>query len=133
VLAGSRRVLIAFDRAILPDGSTLDLPQQTAVDSLGASGLRDKVSTHFWRSFRAATVLSVISAVTELATDDSTRTQDREDFGDALSQSLAQEYLLLSQRILDKELNLAPTLEIREGFPFNVMLDRDLLFQEPYS
>ncbi|MDR1490418.1 MAG: hypothetical protein LBS65_08065 [Desulfovibrio sp.] len=36
-------------------------------------------------------------------------------------------------QLLQKNLNIKPTLEIRPGYQFNVIVTKDLVFQKPYA
>jgi type IV secretion system protein VirB10 len=36
-------------------------------------------------------------------------------------------------QMLMKNLNVAPTIEIRPGYRFNVMVSKDLTFKKPYQ
>ena len=36
-------------------------------------------------------------------------------------------------QLLQKNLNIKPTLEIRTGYQFNVIVTKDLVFQQPYK
>jgi type IV secretion system protein VirB10 len=39
----------------------------------------------------------------------------------------------VATEMIQKNLNISPTLEIRPGYRFNVMAVKDLTFQKPYQ
>jgi type IV secretion system protein VirB10 len=48
---------------------------------------------------------------------------------DAVAAQLGQ----ASMQLLRKNLNIKPSLEIRSGYPFNVIVTKDFVFQKPYA
>ncbi|MFI4955339.1 MAG: TrbI/VirB10 family protein, partial [Gammaproteobacteria bacterium] len=50
-----------------------------------------------------------------------------------LSAALGQQLGDVTSQMIAKNLNIAPTLEIRPGYRFNVMLTKDLTFLQPYQ
>ena len=53
----------------------------------------------------------------------------QDEMGAALAAQLGQATL----QLLQKNLNIKPTLEIRPGYQFNVIVTKDLVFRQPYS
>jgi type IV secretion system protein VirB10 len=54
-------------------------------------------------------------------------------FSGALSESLGQQIGQATAQVISKNLNISPTLEIRPGYIFNVMVTKDLTFSKPYE
>jgi len=52
---------------------------------------------------------------------------------DALSEALGQVLGNTIAQIISKNLNIAPTLEIRPGYRFNVIVTKDMTFSKPYQ
>jgi len=131
VIYGQERVLIVWQRLIFPDGKALDLGSMPGGDAQGYSGFHDQVNTHFWRTIGSAFLMSGVIAGVSLSqpvtTGDTQRASDA--LSEALGQTLGQ---ALSQMIL-KNLNVAPTLEIRPGYRFNVIVTKDIPFVQPYK
>jgi len=136
VLYGQERVLIAWQRLIFPDGKALDLGAMPGADVAGYAGFNDKVNNHYLRLFGNAFLMSGVTAAVTLS-------QDRRGAGgsggnnqrasDALSESLGQVLGNTISQIVSKNLNIAPTLEIRPGFRFNVIVTKDLTFRSAYQ
>ncbi|WP_339145267.1 TrbI/VirB10 family protein [Pseudoalteromonas galatheae] len=131
---GQERVLVAWQRLILPDGKSLDIGSMSGVDGIGRAGFADQVNHHFWRIFGSALMMSVVTAGVELSQDDSSQNiNGSKSTSDALSEALGQQLGQATARMIMKNLNIAPTIEIRSGFRFNVMVNKDIVFDSPYK
>ncbi len=123
---GDRRLLLVWQRLILPNGWSINLDGMQASDAAGASGLRDRVDNHLDR-LAAATLLSgVISVVANQAEDNEAGTL-AQSVGDAAAQQAA----ATGGRIVDRELAIRPTLRVRAGAPVRVLVTRDIVLR-PY-
>jgi type IV secretory pathway VirB10-like protein len=119
---GTTRLAVLFHRLIMPDGYSASLDQFKGLNQAGDTGLRDKVNNHYARIFGASLAIGALGAVAEAGTG-SVFTQSgadrlREGFAVSAAQSSAQ--------ILDKFLNILPTITIREGHRVKVYLAGDL-------
>lgn len=130
---GQRRVLLAWNRLIFPDGRSLDLRGMPGADLAAMAGVRDRVNNHFVRTFGSALLLSAITAGVQLS-------QPRESsFGAVPSASqiaaaaLGQEIGRVTAEITRRNVNLQPTLEIRPGYLFNVEVTADMILPGPYA
>ena len=129
---GQSRVMIAWNRLVFPDGKALDIGSMPGTDSAGYSGLSDQVNNHYVRTFASAFLMSTVTAGITY----SQRRNDNNSAGDAgsaLSESLGQQLGQTTAQIINKNLNVSPTLEIRPGFRFNVIVTKDLVFSKPYK
>ena len=130
---GQTRVLVAWQRVVFPNGNALDIGSMAGSDSAGYSGFKDKVNNHYVRIFGSALLLSAINGLVYLGEN-----QQNQGFGTsvntqtAFSQSLGQELSETSNELIRKNLSISPTLEIRPGFKFNVVVMKDLVFDQPY-
>ncbi|MFZ2872682.1 TrbI/VirB10 family protein [Zavarzinia sp.] len=95
-------------------------------DVAGYAGLEDQVDDHWENVAKAATLSTLLSIGSELASDS----------GNALlsalrngSQDTADD---AGQRIVSRELSVPPTVTIRPGFPVRVVVTRDLVIP-PYG
>lgn len=131
---GQNRVMMAWQRLIFPDGKTLDIGAMPGADQAGNAGFKDKVDNHYFRIFGSAILLSGVIAGVTLSQDDngSSRDSDRQRASDALSEALGQTLGNAMAQMLQKNLNIAPTLEIRPGYRFNVMVTKDLVLPGVY-
>ena len=124
---GQRRVLLVWNRLIFPNGRSIVLERQPGVDAEGYAGLEDGVDYHWGELFKAAALSTLLSigAQTGSSGDESDIVRAlRQGAGDSISQT--------GQQIVSRQLNIAPTLTIRPGFPVRVIVTRDLVL-EPYG
>jgi type IV secretion system protein TrbI len=134
VAYGQRRVLVAWQRIIFPDGKALDIGTMPGADGAGYAGYHDKVNTHFFRVISQAVLLSGVTAGIALSQPQNTITANGQITGQAaLTQALGQNLGLLITEMVRKNLNVSPTLVIRPGFRFNVVVVKDLTFSKPYK
>lgn len=134
LVVGQERVLLRWDRVIFPDSSTLDLAGMPGADQMGYSGFKDRVNNHYWKVFGSAFMLSLISAGAQSAMPDSNRstTGDRS-VEEELQLAMAQQFGETGREVVRKNLQIKPTLEIRPGYRFVVMINKDILFDSPYA
>ena len=142
---GQERVQIAWRRLIFPDTSSMDLPQMPGADQGGYTGFTDQVNNHYLATFGAAAVMSLISAgqmVGQMGAfgggglyggygyyQPNQWAMSGEMAGSAASAQMG----ALGQQMMGYGMNRPPTLEIRPGYQFNVMVTEDLVFPGPYN
>jgi type IV secretion system protein VirB10 len=120
---GQRRVLLAWNRLILPDGRSLVLERQPAADPSGRAGLEDKVDHHWGGVFKAALASTLLGIGGELGTG-----RDSE-LARALRRASQDSVGRAGEQIVSRELDIRPTLAIRPGSPVRVLVTRDLLLE----
>jgi type IV secretory pathway VirB10-like protein len=122
---GQRRVLLVWNRLIMPNGRSIVLERQSGADTQGYAGLEDGVDYHWWDLAKAAALSTLLGVGAELATDDNDRLirAIRDGAQDTVNQA--------GQQIVLRQLRVAPTLTIRPGFPVRVIVTKDLVL-EPY-
>lgn len=130
---GQERVMIAWQRLVFPDGKALDIGSMAGADGAGYAGFEDKVNHHFIRIFGSALMMSVITAGVELSQDSSVSIGDKKDAGSALSEAMGQQLGQAAAKMIMKNLNIAPTIEIRPGYRFNIMVSKDVVFDRPFK
>lgn len=123
---GQSRVLLVWNRLIFPNGRSIVLERQPGADAEGFAGLQDGVDYHWWDLAKAAGLSTLLSIGAELATNDDDRLIQaiRNGGQDTINDA--------GQQIVQRQLNIAPTLTIRPGFPVRVIVTRDLIL-EPYG
>ena len=126
VTFGQRRVLLVWNRLILPNGRSIVLERQRGADVSGYAGLEDGVDYHWWDLMKAAGLSTLLAVGAELATSDEDRLVRaiRDGAQDTVNQA--------GQQIVQRQLQVAPTLTIQPGFPVRVIVARDLIL-EPYG
>ena len=132
VAYGQSRLMMAWQRLVFPDGRTLDIEAMPGADQAGYSGFKDKVDNHYIRIFGSAILLSGVIAGVSLSQDDDNNDSDNQRASDALSEALGQTLGQAMAEMLRKNINIAPTLQIRPGYRFNVMVTKDLKLPGAY-
>ncbi len=132
---GQSRVFAVWQRVIFPDGKALDLGAMPGSSGAGYSGFRDRVNNHYVRIFGSAIMMSAILAGVEMTQNNQDYNQgsNQQRMSDAMSEALGNQLGGVMAEMLQKNMNIAPTLEIRPGYRFNVMLVKDLVFHGPYT
>jgi type IV secretion system protein TrbI len=128
---GQARIFVAWQRIIYPDGSALDIGAMPGSDGQGEAGFRDQVDNHFIRLFGSALLMSAISGATALSQPQQ-NISNAPNLQSALSAALGQQLGAATSSLLEKNLSIPPTLKIRQGYAFNVVVIKDLTFQRPY-
>ncbi|WP_192250610.1 TrbI/VirB10 family protein [Mesorhizobium caraganae] len=124
---GQRRVLLVWSRLVFPNGRSIVLERQPGTDVQGYAGLEDGVDYHWAELFKAAALTTILSVGAEAGSSGQESDIVRALRGGA-SDSLSQ----VGQQIVQRKLNIAPTLTIRPGVNVRVVVTRDLVL-EPYG
>ena len=136
VQVGQSRALLAWTRMIFPNGSSVALPGLSGKDLEGATGIEDKVNNHYGRMIATAGAVALVGAGVQLAVPDGGGSS----FGAAsqspqqvISRQIALELSRLATRMLQRQMEIEPTLKVRKGYRFYVYFNRDLAFEGPYT
>jgi type IV secretion system protein TrbI len=119
---GQTRLAVFFHRMIMPDGYSATLDRFQGLNQIGDAGLRDQVNNHYLRLFGVSLAIGAIGAVAESGTAGALTASGT----DLLRQGFAQSMGQSSAQILDRFLNVLPTITIREGHRVKVYLSGDL-------
>jgi len=130
---GQSRAIVIWSRLIFPDGSSVDLDGMVGHDASGAAGFHDQVDNHFVRLVSTALMLSAFTAGIEMSQPQTTSTSGILSPSAEATQSLGQQFGQLGIEVSRKNLNIQPTVKIRSGYRFNVRVNRDIAFAEPYA
>jgi len=119
---GQTRLAVAFHRLIMPDGYSVSLDQFKGMNQIGDTGLRDQVNNHYLKIFGASLAVGAIGGIAEAGSGGVLTQSGTQTIQQGVGESLGQ----TSQRILDKFLNILPTVTIREGHRVKIYLSGDL-------
>jgi type IV secretion system protein VirB10 len=119
-----RRMAVAFHRMIMPDGYSVDLDQFHGLDQIGAEGLKDKVNNHYLQIFGASIALGIVSGAAEIEQGGGTiTTSGSQAFTTGTASSVSQS----ATTVLDRFIQIPPTITIREGHRVKVYFTQDML------
>jgi len=127
VAFGQSRILLVWTRIIMPDGSSIVLERQPGADSGGYAGLEDEVDNHWGMLFKAAVLSTMLSVGAEAGTS-----RNENNLVQAIRSGASNSISQTGQQIVQRQLNIQPTLTIRPGFPVRVIVTRDLVLA-PYG
>ena len=130
---GQSRAIVVWSRLIFPDGSSVDLDGMVGHDASGAAGFHDQVDNHFVRLVSMALMLSAFTAGVEMSQPQGSSASGALSPSAAATQALGQQFGQLGMEVTRKNLNIQPTVKIRPGYRFNVRVNRDIAFTEPYG
>ncbi len=142
---GQQRVQIAWQRLIFPNTASMDLPQMPGTDQGGYAGFADQVNNHYLGTFGTAGVISLISAgqmVGQMATFGGGGTYGGYGYyqpnqwamaGETAGSAASGQLGGVGQQMAAQGMNRPPTIEIRPGYQFDVMVTEDLVFPGPFK
>ena len=128
VAFGQSRVLLVWDRIVMPDGKSIVLERQEGADTQGYAGLEDDVDYHWWELAKAAALSTLLGVGSDLGTNGSSDS----DLVHALREGAQDSLSNIGQQLVRRQMNVQPTLTIRPGFPVRVIVSRDLVLA-PYE
>lgn len=131
---GQRRVLIAFNRVIRPDGSSILLGKPTSSDLQGAAGIEGNVDNHWGRVLGAATISTILSIGAGVVADKNTNGPNAAYIGARQGAFLgaASGISNTGQSIVNRALDVQPTITLPAGYEFNVIVKKDMVLT-PYK
>ena len=120
---GDSRLAVSFHRLVMPDGRTYSLDRFKGLDQIGETGLKDEVNRHYLQVFGASLAIGALSGLAQYGTTGGFGTSS---FGDQYRQAAGASLAASTGRVLDRYLNVLPTITIREGYRIKVYLTNDL-------
>lgn len=135
VTYGQQRLLVAWNRVIFPDGSSVTLGAMPGSDMGGLAGFNDQVDNHYLRIFGSAFLMSLVTGGMSYAVDkvDNSNDSDNTTMQNEMASALATQMGQTTMTLLQKNLSISPTLTIRTGYRFNIVVTKDVIFKAPYA
>jgi len=121
---GQDRALVTWDRILFPDASSI-LISAPGTDRLGYAGLKDRTDHHWDRVFLAAGLATILGIGAEIGSS------DEDDIVRAIRDGSADTVNEAGERIVDRNLDIQPTIRVRPGWPVRVIATQDLILK-PY-
>ena len=141
VAYGDNRLAVAWQRVIYPNGYSMDLKGIQGSDMSGFTGFYDQVDNHYWRLFGTSFVMGVITAGMQYSQNNTNSTvsnggigftNPNPSVGQTVAGSLGQQLGQTSMMVTQKNINTAPTITVRQGYKFTIMLTADIVLK-PYK
>jgi type IV secretion system protein VirB10 len=127
---GQERVLMCWNRIIFPNGNSINLKCMPAADLEGQAGLADEVDNHWDRLMASVGLSTVLSLGAQAAAGDPTGYQPnllQRAAGNAAGQLNS-----AGQTVVQRQINIQPTITVRPGFGVNVIVTKDMILT-PYT
>ncbi len=124
VAFGQERALVVWQRIILPDGTSIVIDNLPATDTGGYAGLADDVDLHTWKLLKGVALATVLGVGSQLAFGSSDN-----DLVKALQQSTQSTTNRAGQRLVERNLNVQPTITVRPGWSLRVIVHKDIVFR----
>ncbi len=127
---GQERVLVCWNRLLLPNGDSIDLQCMPAADLAGAAGLTDQVDDHWFLLLKGVAVASLLAATTQAAAGNTVG------FTPTVPQvwatNAAGSINQVGQQLARRDLAIQPTITVRPGYAVNVLVTKDMVLP-PYT
>lgn len=130
---GQERVLVVWTDLIFPNGSTLQISGMAGTDAEGYGGFQDMADRHLWRTFGSAALVAIIGTGIDMSMPESSTLATQDTASDAARRNFAESFGRVAEETISKNLNVQPTIHIRPGYKFNVLVDQDIVFPSVYS
>lgn len=128
VAVGQNRVLVAWDELIMPNGSRINLAGMTGADGIGQGGFGDKVDNHFWKLWGNALMVSMLGVGVQLSQPQNSSYNTTPTTAQQATGAAAASLNQAGSKVLERNLNISPTLTIRPGYAFNVVVNKSIIF-----
>ena len=130
---GQEGAQVVWNRLIYPDGSSLELGGMVGQDADGTAGFRGKVDRHYRRLVGFAVLTSLFAAGSALAQSRNRTLLTYPSPGEIAAGAIGQEVAAVGAQVTRRNLNVQPTIRVPVGYRFTVRVNRDILFEAPYS
>ena len=127
VAFGQSRALVVWQRIVMPNGSSIVIDNLPATDTSGYAGLEDEVDYHTWTLLKGVALSTLLGVGSQV-----TFGSQQSNLVEAIRESTQESTNQAGQRIVEKDLNIQPTITVRPGWPLRVIVNKDLVLQ-PYQ
>ena len=132
VAYGQSRVLVAWNRLIFPNGAMIDLEGMAGTDGAGQAGFHDQVDNHYMRVFGSAILMSLLGVGAQLSQPQNANALTTPSASQQAAAAMAEGLNSVGTNVLNRNLDIQPTLNIRPGYAFNVLVNRTMILP-PYE
>jgi type IV secretion system protein VirB10 len=138
ITCGQKRIRVIWNRIIYPDGSSLNISGSPGTDLAGYSGMKGSVDNHYGQRLSAALFTSVFAGSADITTGDrdntnSSNNNEKKSVRDIIVETVGAEIASIGTKMADRALDIQPTVRIEPGQRFNVMVQQDVVFLQPWN
>jgi type IV secretory pathway VirB10-like protein len=117
----ARKMVVAFHRAICPDGFSVDLDKFAGLDPLGTTGLATKVDNRYFQTFAVAAAIGGLGGLAQIGNNNILDPSAQ--IRNGITSQTSEE----GEQILNHFLNRLPIITLKEGSRARVYIGRDIL------
>ena len=131
IIYGQNRMVLIWQRVILPNGMSIDLEAMQGADITGQTGIRGKVNNHTWKLLRSivrSSFVNFFSSGLSVSAQKKTgkNTSVRATVGQNVADETSNNIKNAGDSILERDLKQQPTVKLRAGTRFYVMVNADM-------
>jgi len=126
VAFGQSRALVVWHRIVMPDGTSIQIDNLPATDTAGYAGLSDQVDYHTWTLLKGVAMSTLLGVGSQASFGNS-----NSNLVEAIRESTQESTNQAGQRIVQKALDIQPTITVGEGSLLRVVLHQDIVLK-PY-
>ena len=126
---GDNRIRISWNRIIYPDGRSIQLEKMPGTDASGYGGIAAyDVDNHRAEAFGASTLISLITGGIAVASNqNSNHNSQKPNATETVLNQMLAGWGKLGEEILDRYMDIPPTLTVPPGARVTVMVEKDLI------
>ncbi len=124
---GQSRALVIWQRILMPNGSSIQIDNQPTADTSGYAGLEDDVDYHTWTLLKGIAMSTLLGVGSQISFG-----SDNSDLVEAFRQATQESTNQAGQQIVQKDISIQPTITIRPGWDFRILLSKDVILA-PYE
>jgi type IV secretion system protein VirB10 len=132
VVAGQGRLLVVWERLVLPDAEEIAVPDLPSIDAHGAAGIADAVDNHLGRVFGTAALMSAVGAAAQLSQPTTGGAFAAPTAGSVAAGAIGSQMSNAGLDVLRRNAEIPPTITARAGLAVGVLLGRALVLPGPY-
>jgi type IV secretion system protein VirB10 len=119
---GQQRLVVTFHRMIYPNGYSVSLDKDPGLDQIGATGIGGKVNNHWLKVFGTSIALGAIGGLAQIGNGGYVN-----DGSAAIRNGISTRFGQEADVVLERYMNILPTITVYEGTRVRVWLSADLL------
>ena len=119
---GQNRALVIWQRIIRPDGRSIVIDNLPGTDPAGFAGVADRVDFHTRQLVKSIGLATLLGVGTELSLG-----SNESELVRAIRESIQENTNRAGQRIVERTLDIQPTINVRPGWPIRVIVNKDII------
>lgn len=141
IIYGQNRLMLIWQRIILPNGYSINLETMQGIDMTGQAGVKGKVNNHTLKLLRSIVLSSLFNFVSSgigvtvnknVGNSGDTTVSAGATIGNDIATDTSQKVANAGDMIIERDLSQQPTIRIKAGTKFSIMVNNDMILY-PYE